>query len=269
MPRRGRWSGADGKLIVPEGYESADDPVAALRETVIEANYEHVGTNLSDARDTSGVRIGIADTASSPPTDFGGDVATCADCRPERVQQMEHDPLHGHSVARIIQRAAPDATYNFYQAIPGVDDAASEYRVGDLIPSIEQAVRDSVDVLNVSAGVDGKYSAELSYARAVTTAVEAGVTIIAAAGNRDRVDRLCYPARASGVVAVGGCLVRCRRPNVDGHLRDRRIWTGSPENHDGPYCSAHGVLGERAVKRLESGEGGGPKTWSHTERSQR
>lgn len=168
---------------------------------------------------------------------------------------MEHDPLHGHSVARIIQRAAPDATYNFYQAIPGVDDAASEYRVGDLIPSIEQAVRDSVDVLNVSAGVDGKYSAELSYGRAVTTAVEAGVTIIAAAGNRDRVDRLCYPARASGVVAVGGCLVRCRRPNVDGHLRDRRIWTGSPENHDGPYCSAHGCTRRTGCKEARKRRG--------------
>lgn len=256
--RRGeRGATADGKLTLPEWYESVDQPVSTLRETVIDSSYAHVGTDLSAATDTSEIRVGIADSAASPPDGFCGDVHNCVDCRPEGVRGMDHDPLHGHTVARILSHGAPDATYCFYHTIPGVEDAAEEYDPGDLIPAIRQAVHDSVDVLNVSAGVDGKYSALMSYERAVEEAVESGVSIVAAAGNDELVDRLCYPARMPDVVSVGGCIVRCKRPKIDEHLSDRRIWTVSPERHDGPYCSSRGCSSRHQCDRAYQE----PKWW--------
>lgn len=242
MSRRGGrgWSAANGKLTIPEWYSSASEPADALREAVIEASYAHVGTNLSVPVDTSDLRVGIADSAASPPEGFSADVGSCIECRPEGVRDTGHDPLHGHTVTRILVQGAPGATYCFYHTIPGIEDAAKEYEPGDLLPAIRQAVDDSIDLLNISAGVDGKYSARLSYERAVQRAAESGVLIVAAAGNEETVDRLCYPARMPQVVAVGGCVVRCQRPKVDEHLNDKRIWTRSPERHDGPYCSSQG-----------------------------
>ena len=69
---------------------------------------------------------------------------------------------------------------------------------------------------------------------------ESGTTVVAAAGNENKVDRLAYPARAPAAICVAGCISRCRRRRIDEHLRDRRLWVHEPSFRDGPYCSARG-----------------------------
>jgi hypothetical protein len=151
---------------------------------------------------------------------------------------------HGWDVARIVEAALPEATYDFYWTLDGVDPESDAFGVTDLIPPIQAAVHNSVDLLNVSAGVDSRYGGHLSYDRAARRAAEAGTIIVGAAGNNEYIDRLAYPARARHAIAIGGCTVSCPVPVAD-HLTDRRVWIHSPDDHTGPLCSAVGCHSRR------------------------
>lgn len=238
--RRDRRSRTPGKLKLPEQYASSDDPLAALQRSTIEASYAHVGVDIEDGANTSGVSVGIVDSTLDPPDDLSIDVRRSNDCRPEAVGTTDDSAAaHGKTVTRIVAAAAPDAAYSLYRAVDGVDAGGGEYGVGDLLPAIHAAVADGVDVLNVSVGVDSRYGGQFSYERAVEDATEQGTTLVAAAGNEGSANRVCYPALAEGAISVAGCVVRCDRP-VGDHVRDARLWLGDPRAHDGPYCSRRG-----------------------------
>lgn len=185
--------------------------------------------------------MAIADSVGRPPESFTGEVRELVDCRPDDATPQEPaEGAHGWDVARIVERALPEAEYDFHHSLNEPGENSDEFDVDDLIPPIDAAVRNSVDVLNMSAGVDSKYGAHRSYERVVRRAAESGTTVVAAAGNENKVDRLAYPARAPAAICVAGCISRCRRRRIDEHLRDRRLWVHEPSFRDGPYCSARG-----------------------------
>lgn len=210
-----------------------------MRDTTVKANYDHIGLDVNSPPTGDGLRIAIADSILHPPTGFAGSTGDSVDCSPEVSGETETAArFHGRTVSRIVSTALPDATFDFYRVVRS--DTADEVGPEFLVPAIQHAVDNSVDLLNVSAGVDGRVSGiRRVYERAVRRATEAGTTVVAAAGNDPDFARLGYPARLPGVVSVGGCLVRCNRFEQD-HSKDTRIWIERNGTEHGEFCSARG-----------------------------
>lgn len=73
--------------------------------------------------------------------------------------------------------------------------------VGVLITAIDRAIADGCHVINMSLGIPHDYS---PIRNAIHKAHKAGVTIVAAAGNREvKTDNISYPAMYDTVISVG------------------------------------------------------------------
>jgi len=107
------------------------------------------------------------------------------------------DESHGHGtfVAGIIAQVAPDASILPIRAMEA--DGVGDMHV--IIDAIDEAVARGADVINISFGTSVKSH---GLEEAVKRAQDAGVVIVAAAGNHASDDKR-YPAALSGVVAVG------------------------------------------------------------------
>ncbi|MDE3840317.1 peptidase S8 [Bacillus methanolicus] len=113
--------------------------------------------------------------------------------------------LHGTHVAGIIaangkiRGVAPEATIIAYRALGPGGAGTSE----QVIAAIEQAVKDKVDVLNLSLGnnVNGP---DLPISLALNKAVERGITAVASSGNSGpNVWTVGSPGTASKAISVG------------------------------------------------------------------
>lgn len=102
------------------------------------------------------------------------------------------DPLDGVGVAGI----APDANLT---AIRVTDETGSVEDVAALARGIDRAVAAGANVINVSL-ITARENPQLE--RAVRRAVDAGVVVVAAAGNSEPVGQT-WPATIDGVIAVG------------------------------------------------------------------
>lgn len=128
----------------------------------------------------------------------------------------DNDPLddrgHGTHVAAIIAGdgsgltgVAPEATLISYKVL----DSNGSGSTSDVIAAIERAVdpngdgnpADHVDVINLSLGSPGHPDDEASLA--VDKAVDAGVIVVAAAGNDGRAMSIGSPAAARKAITVG------------------------------------------------------------------
>jgi subtilisin family serine protease len=119
------------------------------------------------------------------------------------------DPLddngHGTHVAGIIagssaslKSMAPDARLFAYKAL----DASGNGNTSTVIAGIEQAMMDSVDIINLSLGTsDGDPDDILS--QAVDQAVEAGIVVVVAAGNNGDYGTISSPGAAREALTVG------------------------------------------------------------------
>lgn len=141
---------------------------------------------------------------------------------------------HGFGVWFMAAAFASQATFNTYRAA----DSAGWLTTSNYLRALGQAHQeDGVDVLNVSAGIprpDCRPGDRCTVCRRTAEAVEDGVVVLAAAGNRPSVNRLCCPGSASAVVTVAGLDARCDVRGADASVVD--LDRPLPE---GPYCSPY------------------------------
>ncbi len=124
----------------------------------------------------------------------------------------DSDPMdkdgHGTHVSGIIAGSkfgvAPNAKIRAYKVFSGTGDSTSTSLI---VQGIDQAVKDKCDVINISIGtVQGEGNGSDPESVAVKNAVQAGITVVAAAGNTGcRSDTLPFPmsAPASSKYAIG------------------------------------------------------------------
>ncbi|MGV0868137.1 S8 family serine peptidase [Corynebacterium kalidii] len=139
-----------------------------------------------------GVGVAVVDTGAAAP----GIVA-------ERPGDRDRCLLHGTAVAGTLRTVAPDS--GIVSVRQG--DSGTDTTVADLVVALDRARAGAdghgVRIVNISV-VACEDTAELR--AAVTAAEEAGLLIVAAAGNTGqcREDQRPYPAALPGVLAVGG-----------------------------------------------------------------
>ncbi len=150
-----------------------------------------------------GKKIAIIDTGVEAHTTFGEtQVGAFQDFVSEEEGVNPEVNGHGTAVASVAAGSHP--------AAPGVAPAAEvlSYRVADgdgnsdsftLAEGILAAVADGADVINISMGSTGNSSV---VEEAIAAALEAGSTVVAAAGNNGT-HELTYPAAYEGVISVG------------------------------------------------------------------
>jgi subtilisin len=116
------------------------------------------------------------------------------------------DNGHGTHVAGII--AARDNDYGVVGVAPEAEllavkalDRRGEGNLSDVIEGLQWSVEQQVDVVNMSLGTP---QSTASFRKAVEASWEAGVLVIAAAGNSGPTDdSVLYPARYDQALAVG------------------------------------------------------------------
>jgi subtilisin len=199
-PVPGHWSWSereiepDAKKIQVTLLPIADGHVDGLR-------HRYSQTGINEGR---GVRVGVIDTGVRPHRSLA--------LRHERTYPYGPDPEdergvprspHGTHVAGIIasradpsrRGVAPGVELRSYRIYQG-DEASSAF---SLALAIEDAIRDGCDIINLSLVL---HNANLVIAERVQRALDAGVIVVAAAGNDNR-GPLAFPASIDGVIAVG------------------------------------------------------------------
>jgi len=153
---------------------------------------------------------------------------------------------HGTTVSSIVQEQAPDADVRFIE----IADTAkiSNYTVlraiYDVIDEVkkDKELRDEGVVLNLSLGAS-HYSQSL--ASAIKTAQDAGIVVVAAAGN-DGPYTKSYPAALPGVISVGALEYDYRSKSylTAGYSGVGDIW--APAKYSGTSFSSPYVAGSIA-----------------------
>lgn len=121
-----------------------------------------------------------------------------------------------------------------------------------IIKCLDKAVQDDIDILNLSVGIKHQWCENCPLRIHLKRAVNNGITIIAACGNKRarRCEHVLCPASSQFVVGVGGMINQCERepgPDED----DKRIWADTSkidtfiEDMYGPICSMNGCIGNR------------------------
>lgn len=124
---------------------------------------------------------------------------------------------HGTIVCRILSSFSDRLEFNLYRVTQDVDGGTIWER--HLIDAIGHAhVRDSVDLINISAGNDHSEDGNEGCAHhrepckvrdAAEKAIGDGIPVIAAAGNEDQYDSVCCPSLLDRAVSVGGFVSKC------------------------------------------------------------
>lgn len=184
------------------------DEIRDFRERVFRAICESVDHSPINS-DGKGVHVGIVDSCKSPPPELAG-FYRIQNQRDFLGTDDDITHIHGVAVFELLTQIAPEATYSFYQAM----DHDKRLPTESFTHAVHQAVDDGVDILNLSWGAPNEIPVECSpQYPPVKYAVENGVVVIAAAGNR-KVDRgpkqyVFSPALAEESVAVGGFEAIC------------------------------------------------------------
>ncbi|GAB3705775.1 S8 family peptidase [Mariniluteicoccus flavus] len=151
------------------------------------------------------------------------------------------DCTHGTKVAALIAGHAPEGGgTNFAGVAPDADvigmrtlqaavrlDEEKANRPEPLEPTIRairRAIELKVKVINISSSGTGSPE----YERAIADAIDAGIVVVAAAGNSGAVSRLTYPAGYPGVIAVGMSDIN-DKPHEKSQSNERlRVSVGAP-----------------------------------------
>ncbi|MFE8698064.1 S8 family serine peptidase [Cytobacillus sp. FJAT-53684] len=168
-----------------------------------------------------GVKVGVIDTGidyTHPDlsANFGGgyDLVDGDDDPMETNSSDGKSTLHGTHVAGIIaangriQGVAPEATIIAYRALgPGGSGTTEQ-----VIAAIDQAVKDQVDIINLSLGnnVNGP---DLPISMALNKAVEKGITAVTSSGNSGpNYWTVGSPGTASKAISVGASTPKMNIP---------------------------------------------------------
>lgn len=166
--------------------------------------------------------------------------------------------LHGTHVAGIIaangkvQGVAPEATIIAYRALgPGGSGTTEQ-----VIAAIDQAIKDKVDVLNLSLGnnVNGP---DLPISLALNKAVEKGITAVTSSGNSGpNIWTVGSPGTASKAISVGASTPTMKVPflNVSGRKIRLDLLQGSKDwEFDRSYEIIYGGIGRK--EELKNADG--------------
>ncbi|WP_080843839.1 S8 family serine peptidase [Cytobacillus gottheilii] len=231
-----------------------------------ENNIELIGGDLirgyfdnEDHRLTGkGVRVGIIDTGidyqhPDLARNYGGghDVVDEDEDPMETRAAAGKSTLHGTHVAGIIaangrlKGVAPEATIIAYRALgPGGSGTTEQ-----VIAAIEEAIKDRVDVLNLSLGnnVNGP---DLPISIALNKAVDEGITAVASSGNSGpNMWSVGSPGTASKAISVGASTPSLMIPylKIEGKNTRLQLLQGSPPwKLDKSYPVADGGIGTKA-----------------------
>ncbi|HTR82098.1 MAG TPA: S8 family serine peptidase [Bacteroidota bacterium] len=188
-----------------------DKKVSALAVTTPSAIDSPSSDEDSDSSGGNGIKIGVIDTGIDYLHEaFGGGfgpgftVAGGYNFVTNNPDPRD-DNGHGTHVAGIIagnapsfKGVAPHARLYAYKVL----DANGNGSMSTVIAAIEQAVKDSVQIINLSLGTsDGDPDDILS--QAVDQAVEAGVVVVVAAGNDGDYGTIDSPGAAREALTVG------------------------------------------------------------------
>lgn len=125
-----------------------------------------------------------------------------------------------HNEIGLVGAAAPGAELYGLRVFP-------DARVSKLVQALDWCIENGIDVVNLSLGTA---AASETMREAVTRAVEAGVLVVAAAGNSG--SRVMFPAAFDGVIAVAALGDTSAFPATSPH----RLHTG--EHRDGSLFAA-------------------------------
>jgi len=199
------------------------------------------------------VHIGIIDSASSVP-DY---VAAGTDVNqgPENAfiaTELADTQRHGTAVFRRASAFAPEAEYSLYQAV----NSNRRLPLDAYADAVSQAIEDSVDVVNLSAGAPWRHPIRLNPNVPETERLlDAGIIVVAAAGNyflRDQHRRppVHCPSAADGVVSVASLEVWC--PQSPGQepaaTQEGPYFWQNPQNRElllstDTFCGEQGCVG--------------------------
>ena len=193
-----------------------------------EDNMELIGTHqvrgIMDSRLTGkGIKIGVIDTGIDHQhrdlrRNYGGgfDVVDGDGDPMETHGTQGQNTIHGTHVAGIIaangkmKGVAPEATIFAYRALGPGGVGSSE----QIIAAIEQAIKDKVDILNLSLGsnVNGP---DLPLSVALNRAVEQGITAVTSSGNSGP-DKWTVgsPGTATKAISVGASTPTLQIPHI-------------------------------------------------------
>jgi len=176
---------------------------------VIEWNVDRIDAELVWSLSTgAGVKVAVVDTGIDRDhpdlvANIAGGVNFVRKGNSLNPDRWDDDNGHGTHVAGII--AAVDNEIGVVGVAPGarlyavkVLDASGSGWLSDVVAAVEWSVDNRMDVINMSLGAS---SGSPLLEGACQAAAEAGIVIVAAAGNDG--GPVLYPARYSSVIAVG------------------------------------------------------------------
>jgi subtilisin family serine protease len=227
---------------VSEGHiKTAED----FRDYVLRSIFEDVelSPGVSEGK---GIHIGIVDSVYTPPVwaEQEYDIYNRRSVIEEEVDRFEVE--HGMEVFDILSRIVPRARFSFYQTIRRDGRAG----VSNFTEAIELAIKDGVDLLNLSFGAPNQIPAKASpYYPPIEKALDSDILPIAAAGNleyKDGPKKYVYaPANLPGVVAVGGSETLCPEdPPGDPRMTTKGPYQFNLDSEETLYCSHRGCIDE-------------------------
>jgi subtilisin family serine protease len=188
-------------------YATLDSSVPLIGAPALWSAIDSSGNQVTG----QGIKVAIIDTGIDyTHPDLGGCLGTgCKVAGGYDFVNNDNDAMddHGHGthVAGIvaangaIRGVAPGATLFSYKVLDGSGTGTWD----NVIAAISQAIRDEqVDVINLSLGGIGG-GPDDPVAQAVNNAVDAGVTVVVAAGNEGQYRTITSPGVAAKAVTVG------------------------------------------------------------------
>lgn len=200
-------AGACQTLVPEAGFVPPKDPWHLERLKMSEVWQIATGKGIKIAVIDTG--ISIHNSGHTPESRF-----SAYDVLPLRNNEDPTTPLncqHGTVVASIIgaQRAGNET--NMSGIAPGASIIGiralydnSQQEIDGVVAAVRAAIAMDVDIINISQAAVGNRG---EYADAIAAAIEAGIVVVAAAGNGNDAGMppgtLAYPAVYPGVIAVG------------------------------------------------------------------
>ncbi|WP_018923079.1 S8 family serine peptidase [Salsuginibacillus kocurii] len=227
---------------------SADDPEISAANETIDWGMERINAPAAWKNDVTGEGVSVAVIDTGIMHDHPDLNVVDSETFVDGTEDAEDDNGHGTHVAGII--AALDNNEGTVGVAPDADLYAAKVLNEDgsgmhswVVQGIEWAIHNEIDVINLSVGGD-QHSDLLG--DAIEYAVDQGIAMVAAAGNRGAgEDQIEYPARYDDVIAVGATTIHDERaqfsatgPSLDIVAPGQDILS---TDNDGGYIRDHGT----------------------------